>query len=186
MPVGQEVKFIPEFHSQFCWIIRGCRVERSPQGSWSPIPVPAQNIPRTHQVPKSIVCILLSDRLCAVTASLPLWGGWVSLSLEHASVSMRTCQQSGEQRETAHVTLMACSDTCLSTFAELWLWAEQYLTDTHLRDARGGFHSRAPTALPRSHLSKWFGPWFINQLSLSVALKTQCRVTSIGVWNLWD
>lgn len=61
-------------------------------------------------------------------------------------------------------------DICLSTLSKLWLPAKQYLTNAYLRDARGGFHNRTQTALPRSHFCNWFGPWFINQLSLNVTL----------------
>lgn len=61
-------------------------------------------------------------------------------------------------------------DICLSTLSKLWLPAKQYLTNAYLRDARGGFHNRTQTALPRSHFCNWFGLWFINQLSLNVTL----------------
>jgi len=72
-------------------------------------------------------------------------------------------------------------DICLSTLSKLWMSAEQYLTNAYLRDARGGFHNRPQTALPRSHFCNWFGLGFINQLSWSAMLRSHRRGTGIEV-----
>lgn len=137
--------------------------------------------------PRALSILLLnSDRLGAVTASLRVWVSlfrawkcqYEGMSAEWWAEGGCPCHPWPRWEE----VLTLVSPPLLNCGCQL----NQYLTNTYLRDARGGFHSRAQMALPRWHFCNWFWPRFIIQLSMNIALKPQGRMTSIELWSLWD